>query len=47
MTTLEQFKTYDYNYLTIKELIEEFIEQENAKKLALDNFEMLVKRLYN
>lgn len=47
MTTLEQFKTYDYNYLTVKELIEEFIKEEYSKKLALDNFEMLVKRLYN
>lgn len=47
MTTLEQFKTYDYNYLTVKELIEECIEQKYTKKLALDNLEMLVKRLYN
>lgn len=47
MTTLEQFKTYDYNYLTIKELIEEFINEEYSKKLALDNLEMLIKRLYN
>lgn len=47
MTTLEQFKTYDYNYLTVKELIEECIEQKYAKKLALDNLEILVKRLYN
>lgn len=35
MTTLEQFKTYDYNYLTIKELIEEFINEEYSKKTCI------------
>lgn len=38
MTTLEQLKEYDYNYLTVKELIEEFIKDEYSKKIALDNF---------
>lgn len=47
MTTLEQFKTYDYNYLTIKEIIEEQIKDQYIKEMAIKNFEMLIKRLYN
>lgn len=44
MTTLEQLKEYDYEYLLIKSTLED-IENEYTRKLVLEHFERLIKRL--
>lgn len=46
MTTLEQFKNYDYEYLLVRSTLED-IEDEYTRELVLKHFERLIKRLYN